>query len=194
MNESPAAARPHHLIRIDILCVVFVGGTFGTALRYALSTLPAFGLPGEPGAFHIGTFIANMLAACAYAGLTAYLSGARWLPAQRKEHVSRGLGMGLCGGLSTMSTLALEEFTSLRDGAVGGTLAYCLLTFACGLLLAWIGVIAGLRLVQWRGNHMEASTGDGNACDGAVTDIHDDSQTACGFNVSGIPSDKESAR
>lgn len=161
MNESSATARPRHLIRIDILCVVFVGGAFGTALRYALSTPPAFGLPGEPSAFHIGTFIANMLAACAYAGLTAYLSGARWLPAQRKEHVSRGLGMGLCGGLSTMSTLALEEFTSVRDGAAGGALVYCLLTFACGLLLAWIGVIVGLRLARWRECRINDATDDG---------------------------------
>lgn len=163
MNESSTAVRPHHLIHFDILCVVFMGGAFGTALRYALSSLPALDMAGADGAFHAGTFATNMLAAFAYAGLSAYLSSARWMNPRCKEPLNRGLGMGLCGGLSTMSTLALEEFTSLQGGAVSGALAYCLLTFACGLLLAWIGVLAGLRLAQWHETRANAATEDEEA-------------------------------
>ena len=40
--------------------------------------------------------------------------------------------MGMCGGLSTMSTLAVEEFTLLRTSAVAGAIVYCLTTFVAG--------------------------------------------------------------
>ena len=43
--------------------------------------------------------------------------------------------MGVCGGLSTMSTLALEGFTAIRDGQVAASIAYLLVTFALGLVL-----------------------------------------------------------
>ena len=38
-----------HIIRVDLICVVFLGGCIGTALRYACSVIP------DCGAFHIGT-------------------------------------------------------------------------------------------------------------------------------------------
>lgn len=54
------------IVRLDLICVVFLGGCVGTALRYALSAIP------ESGTFHIGTFAANMLACLCYAALSAY--------------------------------------------------------------------------------------------------------------------------
>ena len=52
-----------HIIRVDLICVVFLGGCIGTALRYACSVIP------DCGAFHIGTFAANMAACFVYAAL-----------------------------------------------------------------------------------------------------------------------------
>ena len=109
------------------MLVVFCGGAIGTAIRYAFAQIPA------AGSFHTGTFVANMLACFCYAGLTAYLAGASRFGARSKELASRGLGMGVCGGLSTMSTLALEGFTAIRDGQVAAGIAYLLVTFALGL-------------------------------------------------------------
>lgn len=100
------------------------------AIRYAFAQIPA------AGSFHTGTFVANMLACFCYAGLTAYLAGASRFGARSKELASRGLGMGVCGGLSTMSTLALEGFTAIRDGQVAAGIAYLLVTFALGLVCA----------------------------------------------------------
>ena len=100
-----------HIIRLDLVAVVFLGGCVGTGLRYALSLIP------EAGTFHIGTFTANMIACFAYATLSAWLGGAAAIKGRMKEYVNRGFGMGMCGGLSTMSTLALEEFTLLHGNA-----------------------------------------------------------------------------
>ena len=104
-------------IHLDIVLVVFCGGAIGTAIRYAFAQIPA------AGSFHTGTFVANMLACFCYAGLTAYLAGSSRFDTRAKELTSRGLGMGVCGGLSTMSTLALEGFTAIRDGQVAAGIA-----------------------------------------------------------------------
>ncbi|WP_416241870.1 FluC/FEX family fluoride channel [Bifidobacterium dentium] len=50
-----------HIIRWDLMGVVFVGGCIGTGLRYACSFIADYG------AFHFGTFTANMIACFAYA-------------------------------------------------------------------------------------------------------------------------------
>lgn len=128
-----------HIIRVDLICVVFLGGCIGTALRYACSVIP------DCGAFHIGTFAANMAACFVYAALSAWLGGTRRIVGRAKEYVNRGCGMGMCGGLSTMSTLALEEFTMLHDGKAMDCAAYCCTTFIVGCLLVYVGAHVGLR-------------------------------------------------
>ena len=134
-----------HIIRLDLVCVVFLGGCVGTALRYALSGL------ADLGPFHVGTFAANMIACFAYAALSAWLVGTGRIAGRAKEYVNRGVGMGMCGGLSTMSTLALEEFMLLRGGDVAGCALYCCVTFVVGCVLAYVGVLAGLRLAGAEG-------------------------------------------
>lgn len=58
--------------------VVFVGGFFGTAIRYGLSLLlPNPAAPsGLLHSFHTATFIANMLACFIFAALSTYMSQA----------------------------------------------------------------------------------------------------------------------
>ena len=90
-----------------------------------------------------------MLACFCYAGLTAYLAGSSRFGARSKEFASRGLGMGVCGGLSTMSTLALEGFTAICDGQAAAGIAYLLVTFVLGLACATAGV--------WTGTHLAGS-------------------------------------
>lgn len=145
-TSSPAVRTPE--IHGMILVIVFAGGTIGTALRYAFAQIPAIGADGS---FHTGTLAANLLACFCYAGLSAFLAGSFRISARHKEFASRGLGMGLCGGLSTMSTLALEGFTSIRGGDTATGILYLVVTFALGLACSWLGAAAGAAIASRNG-------------------------------------------
>ena len=91
--------------------VVFVGGCIGTGLRYACSFIADYG------AFHFGTFTANMIACFAYATLSAWLGGSARLTGNAKEYVNRGFGMGLCGGLVTFLAGFAFAYAGSRTGS-----------------------------------------------------------------------------
>ncbi|NMM98616.1 fluoride efflux transporter FluC [Bifidobacterium olomucense] len=128
--------------------VVFLGGTLGTAMRYGLSfILPATaGAEGFWHAFHVPTFTANMAACFIFACLTSYLSQAVWIRKRVRELTSRGIGMGMCGGFSTLSALAIEELTTLQGSVVAGAVCYMLVSFLLGLIVAYVGARLGLAL------------------------------------------------
>ena len=121
--------------------MVFVGGALGTAARYGISssmnTLP------HPLSIRWGTFTANVIAAFALAAITAALSHtllSEHAPASQKragELISKGLGMGVCGGLSTMSTLALEIAASDYGWS------YAIASLAAGIVSAILGALFG---------------------------------------------------
>ena len=56
--------------------------------------------------------------------------------------------MGMCGGLSTMSTIALEEFMMIDDHAIPSVLTYCCATFIVGFALAYAGALCGSWLAE----------------------------------------------
>nr|WP_318643761.1 CrcB family protein [Bifidobacterium platyrrhinorum] len=132
--------------------VVFVGGCFGTGLRYALS----LALPGPAaahgflGAFHTATFVANMAACFIFALVSTYMSQAAWIRKRVRQLASRGIGMGMCGGFSTLSAMVIEELVSIRADQIGGFLFYMLASFACGLAIAAAGVRCALALASRR--------------------------------------------
>jgi CrcB protein len=154
MSQSTDTAKPYPFVNATVCVVVFVGGALGTGLRYAMSFLPVIGSQDTHGvgSFHLGTFLVNMIASCCYAGLVTYLAQAPWIHAKRRELISRGFGMGVCGGLSTLSALALEVFTSSQGNNVLGGMVYLMLTFAGGFIVALLGVRMGNWLVDHRNN------------------------------------------
>lgn len=132
--------------------VVFLGGFLGTAMRYGLSLLiprPATET-GFLSAFHTATFTANMLACFIFACLTAAMGQATWIRAHRRELVNRGVGMGMCGGFSTLSALVIEELLAWHGGNFLGVAFYEIMSFACGLTLAYAGARLGLALTARR--------------------------------------------
>ena len=132
--------------------VVFLGGAIGTGVRYALSLLmpTPIASSGFWSAFHAATFIANMLACCIFAALSTYMTQASWVRKRARQLSTRGVGMGFCGGFSTLSAMAIEELTSLRDGQIAGFAFYLLASFICGLIVAGLGVKLALMLSSRR--------------------------------------------
>lgn len=118
--------------------VVFVGGFVGVGCRHALDML----LPSVSGTpFVVGTFVSNMVACFLFAMLTEFMATASWLRRRVRQVVSRGVGLGLLGGLSTMSGVMLETMEGLHERHIASALGYLAGNFAGGLLTAAAGVI-----------------------------------------------------
>lgn len=117
--------------------VVFVGGFVGVGCRHALDML----LPSVSGTpFVVGTFVSNMVACFLFAMLTEFMATASWLRRRVRQVVSRGVGLGLLGGLSTMSGVMLETMEGLHERHIASALGYLAGNFAGGLLTAAAGV------------------------------------------------------
>lgn len=118
--------------------VVFVGGFVGVGCRHALDML----LPSVSGTpFVVGTFVSNMVACFLFAMLTEFMATASWLRRRVRQVVSRGVGLGLLGGLSTMSGVMLETMEGLHERHIASALGYLTGNFAGGLLTAAAGVV-----------------------------------------------------
>jgi CrcB protein len=119
------------MIDLRELGAVFLGGAVGTLLRAGLLEGLGEGAPGWPWA----TFIVNLVGAFLLGWLVVRFSPAfRWRPL---------LTTGLCGGLTTFSTMQVELLTMLEAGHVGIAVGYAAASLAGGLL----GVAAGSSLV-----------------------------------------------
>lgn len=119
---------------------VAAAGSLGAMLRFWLGRVigawqkrrtvlrPAPGNPVLLPSFPLGVLAANTLA-CLFIGTTAGQTGL--LPLL--------IATGLCGGLSTMSTLAVGALTLWNDGPRLRTVLYLALTLVAGLIALWLG-------------------------------------------------------
>lgn len=100
------------------LAAVFAGGAVGAVLRALL----AEALAHDPGSWPWGTLVANVVAALLLGALL-----------HRSVHQRALLGAGLCGGLSTFSTLQVELLAMLDHDRVGLAAGYAAVSVAAGL-------------------------------------------------------------
>lgn len=121
------------------LAAIFVGGALGTLLRYLFEFHHPIGHGGFPwptltvnltGSFVIGLILP----------LTEHVS-------HRYATVRPLLVVGLLGGWTTYSTLAVEATLLAKEGDVVTSLAYLAATVFGGIGLVFIGHGAGKRLV-----------------------------------------------
>jgi CrcB protein len=126
-------------LSLGTLGAIFVGGAVGTLLRYLLEVHHPIGQGGFP-----------------WPTLTVNLTGSLLigLILPLTEHVSHRFPfvrplfvVGLLGGWTTYSTLAVEATLLAKDGHIATCVAYLAATIIGGVALVIVGHEAGKRLV-----------------------------------------------
>jgi len=125
-------------VRVDRreLAAIFLGGFLGAIARLGLVEA----LPPRAGAWPWATFAANIAGAFALGYFTTRLQERLPLSAYRRPF----LGTGVCGALTTFSTMQLELLDMLDDGAGALAAGYAAASLAAGLL----AVAAATNLVR----------------------------------------------
>ena len=118
------------------LAAIFVGGVIGAIARAELSELLSSGGPHWPWA----TFIANIAGAFLLGYFATRLQERLPLSAYRRPFV----GTGVCGALTTFSTMQLELLRMLDAGDLGLALGYAAASIAAG----FAAVIVATNLVR----------------------------------------------
>jgi CrcB protein len=127
-------------VRVDRheLAAIFVGGAIGAVARYGL----AQALPHDAGTWPWATFAVNVAGALALGYLTTRLQE-RLPPTAYRRPL---LGTGLCGALTTFSTVQIELLQMLDDGRAGLAAGYAAASIAAGVL----AIAAATNLVRAR--------------------------------------------
>lgn len=115
---------------------IALGGAVGSLFRYALNHLALLWT------FPIWTMIVNLIGSFLLGLLTEYM-----LVGKLPEHWKNGLGVGFCGGFTTMSTFAFDATYLMQTYSLVYAGIYVSSSLICGLILAMLGMYLGNRLV-----------------------------------------------
>jgi fluoride exporter len=132
-----AVASVDRVTRAVILCImfghdnrelaaIFAGGALGTAARAGLESVAA----ADPGRWPWPTFVVNIVGAFLLGYFTTRLLERLPVSSYRRPL----LGTGLCGGLTTFSTLQVEILKMLEHGHLGLAAGYTAASIALGLI------------------------------------------------------------
>lgn len=116
--------------------LVALGGLVGSVARYWVAGWVQ-DLNGTQ--FPVGTLAVNVLGSFVL-GLVVTLSLERGLIAADLRFL---LGVGFCGGFTTMSTFSYETMALLRDGSTTASLGNIAVTLLACLTSVWLGSLAG---------------------------------------------------
>jgi fluoride exporter len=117
--------------QLRLLAAIYAGGVLGALMRVGL----AEATPHGPGGWPWGTFAANMAGALL---LGYFIARLRDHPEDSLAHPF--LTTGVCGTLTTFSTLQLELFEMVDGGHLGLAAAYVGATLAAGYLCVRVGI------------------------------------------------------
>jgi fluoride exporter len=123
------------------LAAVFAGGAIGTVARAALGLLAA----PDPSRWPWPTFVVNIVGAFLLGYFTTRLLERLPLSSYRRPL----LGTGLCGGLTTFSTMQVELLRMLEHHHYGLAVGYLAASLVSGLLAVYVAT-ALVRRVRVR--------------------------------------------
>ena len=119
------------------LLFVFIGGGFGSVLRYIIGKW----LNNTENGIPYGTFAANILGSLLIGIILGY--------AAKNDAISQNhtllLATGFCGGFTTFSTFAYENHIFLKSGDFTSFAFYTIASFVVGFL----AVFTGMYLVKF---------------------------------------------
>lgn len=118
------------------LAAIFVGGGVGTVLRIAVAQVAGGGDSGWPWA----TFAVNIVGAFVLGYAATRLQERLPLSSYRRPF----LGTGICGGLTTFSTMQIELLRMIDDGRIGLAATYTVVSVIAGC----VGVLAATSIVR----------------------------------------------
>jgi fluoride exporter len=109
---------------------IFVGGALGALARAGVDEA----LPVRPGTWPWATFLVNIAGAALLGWAVTRLS--ERLPPSRYRRPF--IGTGVCGALTTFSTLQLELLRLLDDGSIGLAVGYVAASLVAGFGAVWL--------------------------------------------------------
>ena len=114
------------------LVFVFLGGGFGSVLRYIIGKL----LNNTENGIPYGTFVANILGSL----LIGIVLGLAAKHDSLSQNQTLLLATGFCGGFTTFSTFAYENHMFLKSGDFTSFAIYTIASFVVGFLAVFFGM------------------------------------------------------
>ena len=120
------------------LLLVFLGGGLGSAARYGVGML----LTNYRGHWPVGTLGVNIVGSL----LIGFIFALSAKNADLSENTLLFLVAGVCGGFTTFSAFAYENFSYLKNGDILHFITYSMGSLVLGLLAVLLGILAAKLL------------------------------------------------